>query len=161
MSAFDIRPVTARTLDALAWALERLAEDLEDDYRAAPETLAAACFGPSAACRGLIARRGGDTIGAALMSPVFSTSYGTTGVYVSDLWVDARARGTGLGKALLGAASRLGRDTWQAGFVKLTVYEDNAEAASFYDRLGFATAERDRARLLSGAPYRSLMETTA
>ena len=155
---FDIRPVTQADVSALAWALEQLSADLGDPHRTDTATLAAACLGPGGACRGLIARNAGTTAGAALISPVFSTTYGAVGIYVSDLWVTAQARGSGLGRALLGAAARLGADTWQASFLKLTVYAENTDAARFYDRLGFRTAARDRSCLLSGAEFSSLME---
>lgn len=157
MASFDIHPVTKPHVGALAWALEQLSADLGDTYRADPGTLASACLGPNAPCRGLIARGAGKTIGASLISPVFSTIYGSTGMYVSDLWVAADARGSGLGHKLIGAAARLGADVWQAKFLKLTVYADNASAARFYNRLGFNMAERDRSCLLDGSEFAHLI----
>lgn len=160
-AVFEIRPVTMADVPALAHALEQLSFDLGDPHRTDTRTLAAACLGPGAACRGVIAQHAGATTGAALISPVFSTTYGSVGVYVSDLWVAADVRGSGLGRALLAAAARLGADTWQASFLKLTVYAENTDAAKFYERLGFRTATRDRSCLLSGTEFASLTMESA
>lgn len=156
-TAFDIGPVTALDIDTLAWALEQLSADLGDTHQTDVSTLAATCLGPDAACRGLIAKDAGNTVGAVLVSPVFSTTHGSAGVYVSDLWVATSVRGSGLGRALLSATAQLGAETWQARFLKLTVYADNTNAAKFYNRLGFSTAERDRSCFLSGTDFATLM----
>ena len=143
-----IRPAGAADMATLAAALERLSADMGDTHRADAATLTAACTGPDPACHGLLAFAGAQVVGAALLSPVFSTTTGCAGTYVSDLWVSRAARGTGLGRRLLRAAAEEGRARWQAGFVKLAVYDDNPAARAFYDRLGFRHLDRDQVMIL-------------
>ena len=83
----------------------------------------------------------GRTLGVLQASPVFSTTRGGTGLYVSDLWVDGEARGEGLGQRLLAASLDLAPDSWTPIFLKLAVYHDNPDARRFYERLGFAPRE--------------------
>jgi ribosomal protein S18 acetylase RimI-like enzyme len=152
-----IAPAGPEDMGALAEALEHLSAHMGDTHRADAATLTAACAGPDPACHALLARQGGTVIGAALLSPVFSTTKGCAGVYVSDLWVSDTARGTGLGRKLLRACARTGHDLWRAGFVKLAVYDDNIAARAFYDRLGFEHQSREQVMILDAAP---LLETT-
>jgi ribosomal protein S18 acetylase RimI-like enzyme len=74
---------------------------------------------------------------------VFSTVRGGAGLYVSDLWVAPEARSAGLGHRLLKAAEARAAEAWGAGFLRLTVYDDNPRARAFYDRLGFHSDPRE------------------
>lgn len=141
----------------LARALEALSTHMGDTHRATEEALARACLGAFPACHGFLARSGTDVAGAALVSPVFSTTRGAPGAYVSDLWVADEFRGRGLGRRLLCVAGEFAARNWRARFLKLTVYAENAGARAFYERLGFEVAERDRACLLGDAGFDDLM----
>ena len=59
-------------------------------------------------------------------------------LYLDDLCVDESARGRGVGRALvdflLGYAREIGADS-----LELNVWECNADAVAFYERMGFAT----------------------
>lgn len=155
MCASDVIRVAApEDMPALMRALGALADDLGDPFRMEAGTLEAALFGPSRRAFALLA--GQD--GAVLAQPTLSTMLGGTVTFVSDLWVSAGARGTGLGRRLLAAAAREGAHRWQAVALRLTVYEENAGARAFYDRLGFAVREQDRNALLHGAALTRLME---
>ncbi|MDJ0627570.1 MAG: GNAT family N-acetyltransferase [Rhodobacter sp.] len=140
----------------LSLALEKLSDDLGDRHHAGADDLAVACHGPHPGCHGFLAVTGGVPVGAALVSPVFSTTKGTMGVYVSDLWVTATLRGKGLGRRLLREVAMFGADRWSATFLKLTVYADNAQAREFYEYLGFRIAEKDQSFLLAGAELDAL-----
>ena len=153
-----IRVVGAGDMARLSAALAALSADLGDTHRTTEAALAVACLGPSPACHGLLAEARGDVAGAALMSPVFSTTQGAAGGYVSDLWVAPGWRGAGLGRRLLAGAAALAASRWQARFLRLTVYSGNAGARAFYGRLGFELAERERTCLLSGAEFDRLAE---
>lgn len=156
MTAPAIRPAAPDDLDRLFAALAALAGDLGDPFQATRAGLAAACFGRVPAAVALLAERGEETVGACLVSPVFSTSWGSAGAYVSDLWVAPAERGSGLGRRLLAHAARLAAEDWGAGYVKLAVYEDNPRAAAFYARLGFAFQTRERTAILGGAALATL-----
>jgi len=151
--ALRIAPAGAADMTDLARALGALSADLGDAHGAGEDELARACLGPAPACHGFLARAGREVAGAALVSPVFSTTRGGAGAYVSDLWVAQARRGQGVGRALLGAVARAAGDLWGARFVKLTVYDDNPAARAFYERLGFAMALRDRTCLLGGDAF--------
>ena len=59
-------------------------------------------------------------------------------LYLDDLWIDESSRGNGVGRALveflLGYADKIGVDS-----LELNVWECNADAVAFYERMGFKT----------------------
>jgi len=148
-------------MDLLSAALEQLSIDLGDHHRTGAEDLASACLGPQPSCHGLVAIDEGKPVGAALISPIFSTTRGTAGVYISDLWVAASMRGKGLGRRLLREVAAFGAGHWQARFLKLTVYADNGPARAFYEYLGFRIAENDQTFLLADREMEALMREMA
>ena len=145
-----IRPATASDVALLDAALRALSADLGDGHRATVADLRAAGFGPVPAFRALLALDGDDAVGAAVFSPLYSTTRACPGAYVSDLWVAAPARGTGLGPRLLAAVRDEARALWGAGFLRLAVYADNPRAVAFYQRLGFAPRTGETSLILEG-----------
>lgn len=97
-------------------------------------------------------------MGAALFSPVFSTNLGCAGVYVSDLWVSADARGQSLGKRLLANVADQATQLWQAGFIRLIAYTDNQRALAFYAQLGFKKSTDETGLTLRGDRFHDLGE---
>jgi ribosomal protein S18 acetylase RimI-like enzyme len=138
----EIRRAEREDTARLHAALSRLSADLGDNHEASADDLLRHGFSEPPAYFALLATRSGETVGALLASPVFSTTRGGAGLYVSDLWVAEQARGAGLGRRLLAAALDLAPDTWTVTFLKLAVYHDNPDARRFYERLGFV-ARRD------------------
>jgi len=130
----------AEGLARLEDALRALSADIAEVYTTDSATLARAVLGTQPAAHGLLAQHGNQTLGAALYSPLFSTVRGAAGVYVSDLWVSADARGQGLGARLLAQVARAGAARWQATWLKLAVYDHSHAAQAFYQRLGFEPA---------------------
>jgi phosphinothricin acetyltransferase len=100
------------------------------------------------ACR-LVARIGGEVVGWAALSPVSSRCvYG--GVAEVSVYVSERARGRGLGRALLAslveASEHVGLWTLQAG-----VLAENAASIRLHERCGFRTVgKRERLGKLKG-----------
>lgn len=137
-----ISPVTRADVPMLHHALSQLSSDLGDAHLASLDSLTQA----SDTWRALLAVEGTIPVGALLATPLFSTTRGGLGLYVSDLWVDGRLRGQGLGARLLAQAL----NEWSPVFVKLATYQDNASAQAFYSRLGFA-AQRETNMILHGA----------
>jgi len=156
MPRFAIRPAGPDDIDVLDHALRQLSQDIGDTHRASAADLAAAAFGKHPSFRAVIAEADGETAGVAMFSPLFSTTRGSPGIYVSDLWVGPAARGGGLGRRLLSAAMAEGRARWGAGFIKLAVYRDNAGARTFYERLGFVESAGEHAMILSGGALTAL-----
>jgi ribosomal protein S18 acetylase RimI-like enzyme len=143
-------------MPALDAALQALSQDLGDAHPARADALAAACHGPGAFAAAILAEAEGAVVGAALFAPAFSTTLGGPGAVVSDLWVAKAHRGSGLGRRLLAEVARTGAARWGAGYVRLTVYDANASARRFYQRLGFAFREGDRNAILAGDGFRDL-----
>ena len=148
-----IRPATAGDVALLDAALRALSADLRDIHRATSEGLLAAGFGANPAFRALLALRDGRPAGAAVFSPLYSTTRGFPGAYVSDLWVAGAERGAGLGPRLLAAVRDEARALWGAGFIRLAVYADNPRAVAFYERLGFAARAGEVGMILEGTAF--------
>jgi ribosomal protein S18 acetylase RimI-like enzyme len=150
MTGITIRRAEAADLALLDAALRALSADLGDHHRATPEGLRTAGFGPAPAFRAVIALAGAEAVGAALFSPLYSTTRGFPGAYVSDLWVAQAARGAGLGPRLLATVRDEARALWGAGFLRLAVYGENPRAVAFYERLGFAPRAGEVGMILEG-----------
>jgi ribosomal protein S18 acetylase RimI-like enzyme len=158
MVEVTIRPAEAQDVARLNQALARLSEELGDHHRAGEADLLRHGFGADAAFRAEIAERGDGLVGAVLFSPVFSTTRGGGGLYVSDLWVADEVRGGGIARRLLAAACSTAASAWGARFLRLAVYDDNRLARAFYERLGFREAARESLLCLEGAALEALDE---
>ena len=142
--------------------LRALSEELGDRHVATIDTLHQAGFGKTPAFHALLALTSEDNkaAGIALYSPLFSTTIGGAGVYLTDLWVAPAQRGTGLGSRLVAATAIDAAERWQARFVKLAVYADNSSAIAFYERLGFiASSSEDRYLTLREGALDSLLRS--
>lgn len=161
MPDIKIRKAEAADADKLHQALMLLSETLGDTHAATVDDLIRHGFGDDPAFFALLAERSTDSsvVGVLVASPVFSTVRAGAGLYVSDLWVAAQTRGAGLGKRLLKAALQEAPETWTVKFLKLAVYEDNAAARAFYDRLGFTHDPRETYLTLAGSSLDTLKET--
>lgn len=146
----EIRPARPEDAEALNDALARLSAEIGDPHRATAADIARHGFGPGASFRAAIGREGERIAGAVLVSPVYSTMRGAPGAFVSDLWVEPFARGSGLGRRLLVAARDIAAEAWGARFLRLTVYESNEAARAFYERLGFRGDAREMPLTLAG-----------
>ena len=139
MSDLRVRHVeTEDDLARLDRALRALSAELNDDHRAQLGDLKVALEGPIPVAQAMLALQADETLGATLFSPLFSTVTGTAGVYVSDLWVAAAARGHGLGRRLLAETALRAARLWQAEWITLAVYAESARSRRFYEGLGFA-----------------------
>ncbi len=150
MDAIRITRVQREDTGRLHDALSRLSRDLGDDHAASVDDLVRHGFSEPPAFFALLATRNEETLGALVASPVFSTTRGGAGLYISDLWVAEDARGAGLGKRLLAAAPDLAPDTWTITFLKLAVYHDNPAARRLYERLGFGPRDDETVLDLQG-----------
>ncbi len=145
-------------LARLEAALRRLSADIGEDYATESATLACAVLGTQPAALGLLALRGAETQGAALFSPNFSTVRGAAGVYVSDLWVSADARGKGVGSRLLAQVAQAGATRWGATWLRLAAYHHSHEALRFYARLGFTPTNAQQELRLGPEGFATLIK---
>ncbi len=133
----QVRPATpADTATLLALVRDLAAFELSSGaVRASEADLSAALFGPDPVAEAYVAARGGEVAGMAVTFRTFSTWTGRPGLHVEDLFVDARHRGRGVGRALL---AHLAGVCLRRGYARLewAVLDWNAPAISFYERLG-------------------------
>jgi ribosomal protein S18 acetylase RimI-like enzyme len=153
MQSFRIRAAGGPDLPALDAGLRALSAETGDTHRASPEALQAGLFGPAACSHALLAEGDATLIGLGLFTPLFSTTRGGAGVYLSDLWVAPDARGNGIGAALLAAVARDAHDRWRAGFMRLAVHDDNAAARRLYERLGFGPVAGETGLVLASETF--------
>jgi GNAT superfamily N-acetyltransferase len=112
---------------------EKLLHECVADEPAIRSTL----FGLHPAAEVLIAELGGTPVGFALYFQTYSTFLACPGMWLEDLFVDPKARGKGVGGALMAALARVcvqrnyGRFEWN-------VLDWNEPAIQFYRSLGAA-----------------------
>lgn len=114
-----------------------------------------ALAGETPAIRVLLAERGDDAIGLLVFFTTFSTWYGTPGIYVQDIFVDAPARGHGVGHRLLVAVSQWGVQHG-ADHLRLSVDATNAGAQAFYKDHKLRYCDDERIYMIEGDAFRSL-----
>jgi len=130
-----VRRATSADVDLLLSLVERLESELPPlPYPDDPAELEQAKVEKMVASGvALLAEDEGEPVGYLLAR---YGDHGPTTVYVSDLWVEARVRGRGIGTDLL---RRTAAEAAERGstHVVLDVDSRNAAAIGFYERLGF------------------------
>ena len=154
----NIRAATPDDLPAIGRMIRELAEfEREPDaVRTTPEQLHAALFGADPAASALVALGAdGAPAGFALWYRTFSTWEGVPGLFLEDLYIAERERGSGLGRALLTALARIVlKNGWRR--MEWNVLRWNSEAIAFYDSLGGRPLDDWLTYRLSGPDVESL-----
>lgn len=135
-------PEVQKLLQELADALGKSAE-----IKGNERDLVRFGFGAQPRFEALLAFAAGEAVGLAVFFHEYSTWRGFPGVYVQDLYVAQALRGRGLGRDLINAVRERAR-RWGGRYVKLTVYDSNQAALSFYRRLGFESCEEEQVLVL-------------
>ena len=135
--SLSIRAATPADISLIGQFIRDLAEyeKLAHEVRFDEAVMAQKLFGPRPFAEGLIGEIDGTPQGFALFFHNFSTFEGRPGIYLEDLFVRPDARGSGLGKALLGklAALAVERDCAR---LEWSVLDWNTPAIDFYKALG-------------------------
>ena len=134
----SIRRIERGDVPAVVGLVRELAEYEESahEVRLTEDQLTAALFGDSPALFGHVALGpDGGVVGMALWFLNFSTWRGTHGVYLEDLYVQPRHRGTGLGRELL---RTLAATCVERGYDRLewSVLDWNEPSIAFYRAAG-------------------------
>jgi GNAT superfamily N-acetyltransferase len=93
-------------------------------------------FGERPAFVALVAEAGGGAVGYALIHFGYDTDRSRREAYLNDLFVTEAWRGQGVGKALIIAAAQAARSQHGAQALWWGVYDRNAVAFRFYEKLG-------------------------
>ena len=135
--SLSIRSATPADISLIGQFIRDLAEyeKLAHEVRFDEAVMAQKLFGPRTFAEVLIGEIDGTPQGFALFFHNFSTFEGRPGIYLEDLFVRPDARGSGLGKALLGklAALAVERDCAR---LEWSVLDWNTPAIDFYKALG-------------------------
>jgi GNAT superfamily N-acetyltransferase len=133
----SVRPIRPDDVPAVVGLVRELAEYEKalQEVRLTEEQLASCLFGDSPALFGHVAEHDGTVVGVALWFLNFSTWRGTHGVYLEDLYVQPRHRGTGLGRELLRTLAQICVDR---GYSRLewSVLDWNTPSIEFYQAAG-------------------------
>lgn len=114
-------------------------------------------FGASPRFEALIAELDGEPAGFALFFPNYSTWEGRPGLYIEDIFVEERARKSGIGRALIAAIAKIAR---ARGCVRVDLQVlDWNPAREFYRRLGLRHLETWQPFRLTGAQLATLAAT--
>ena len=133
----SIRPATSADLSLIAQFIRDLAEyeKLAHEVRFDEAVLGERLFGLRPYAEVLIGEIDGLPQGFALFFHNFSTFEGKPGVYLEDLFVRPKARGSGLGKALLAALAQIAIER-DCARLEWWVLDWNDPAIQFYKKLG-------------------------
>ena len=110
-------------------------ENAEHEVKASVETIAQSLFGPQSVTAALICERDGEAIGFAVYFFTYSTWLGKNGLYLEDLYVTPKARGSGAGKALLKRLAQLAVEK-ACGRFEWSVLDWNEPAINVYRAIG-------------------------
>lgn len=154
-----VRTPNPAEIDTIFEMMRRFAafEGLTEYMTTGPAELHAAVFGGNAFVEAFIAVCGDVPAGYAIFYPHFSSFRGESGYFLEDIYIEEAFRGSGIGKALLRAIARRGRER---GFTRIDfqVAESNVNALSFYRSLGAVANEDERHFKFSDAAFEKLAQ---
>lgn len=110
-------------------------EKAEHEVIASAADIERSLFEPGTPARGLICEIDGQPVGYAVYFFNYSTWQGRKGLYLEDLYVSPKHRGSGAGKLLLRHLARLAFDSG-CGRFEWSVLDWNEPAIQFYQSLG-------------------------
>lgn len=157
MAKITIRPANLEDVSLILEFIRDLAtyEDHLHHFEATEDRLRQFLFGSDSKAKVLLANDGNDPVGFAVYYYTFSTFAGLPGLYLEDLFVKPKARGAGVGRALLShlAQVALTEGCWR---IEWAVLHWNETALRFYKNLGAVVMDEWAVYRLSGEPLRQL-----
>jgi GNAT superfamily N-acetyltransferase len=112
-------------------------------------------FGERPKFRALIAEWDAQLAGYALFFDCYSTFHGRPGIFLEDVYVRARFRGNGIGKALFARVAAIAQQEDCFG-LRWEVLDWNTSAIEFYRKLGATFLDEWRTLNLEGEALRRL-----
>ena len=134
---YRLRAAEPRDLPSIVGLIGELAEfeHLAHLMQATPETLHPHLFGENPVAECVVGEVEGEVVAFALFFRNFSTFLARPGLYLEDLYVQPRHRGSGLGRALLEHLGALAVERG-CGRFEWSVLDWNEHAIRFYERIG-------------------------
>lgn len=159
MPNIAIRDATADDCPLILRFIRELAEYERalDQVEATEATLRESLFGPASPSRGLICSVDGEAAGFAIWFHNYSTWQARRGLYLEDLYVSPRHRGSGAGKALLRRLAQIAVDGG-CGRFEWSVLDWNQPAIDFYKSIGAAPMEEWVRYRLAGSALQRFAE---
>ncbi|PWB72393.1 MAG: N-acetyltransferase [Holophagae bacterium] len=151
-TAADV-PVILELIRELA-EYERLSHEVVADEGLLQESL----FGCRRVAEVIIAEEHGEALAFALFFHNFSTFVGRPGIYLEDIYVRPRARGRGIGRALLVLLAKIAVERG-CGRMEWSVLDWNEPAIGFYRKLGAAAMDEWTVFRLAGPALERLAGT--
>ncbi len=148
-----LRPATAADASLILHFITELAvyEKAEHEVVATVQDIEASLFSPAATATALICEMNGEPIGFCVYFFSYSTWLGKKGLYLEDLYVSPKSRGSGAGKQMLRHLAAIACETG-CGRFEWSVLDWNAPAIGFYESIGAsAQSEWVRYRLAGDA----------
>lgn len=139
MSELSIRPATEADAALILRFIRELAEYEKalNEVTASEEDLRRTLFGSNASAHGLICQLGEEPIGFAVYFFNYSTWLGKYGLFLEDLYIAPRHRGSGAGKALLQHLAKIAVQS-DCGRFEWNVLDWNTPAREFYESFSAA-----------------------
>jgi GNAT superfamily N-acetyltransferase len=158
----SIEKASERDVPVILSFIKELAEyeRLSHEVVATEEMLRASLFGERVMAEVLIAQTGAEAVGFALFFHNFSTFLGRPGIYLEDLYVQPRARGKGIGRALLARLACLAVERG-CGRLEWAVLDWNEPAIRFYRNLGAVAMDEWTVFRATGEALKRLAEERA
>jgi ribosomal protein S18 acetylase RimI-like enzyme len=151
--SLGIRPMRAGEEDAVAVLIRQLPKDL--GLSTVPKITGQSLRDAKDLAQVTVAVDAGLILGVCLWTMTYSSWRGHAGIYISDLYVLAHARGRKIGERLL-RGTMVEAQKRGAGFIKMEVDVNNHAGARFYERLGFIHKAEDRFFILEPDEFEKL-----
>lgn len=151
-SPFRLRPAAAPDVEQILELIRGLAEyeQLSEQCVVSADQLREHLFGERPVAEAWVAEaREQQLVGFALFFTSFSTFLGKPGLFLEDLYVVPRARGQGVGHALMLKLARIAVER-DYGRFEWNVLDWNARAIRFYEQLGASLMPQWRGCRLTG-----------
>ena len=143
--ALDIRKASREDLGSVIDLLREFAvfEKLENYLEITEEKLAAVLFGDSSFVECLVASDGDYLVGYSIFYPNFATFRGQKGMYLEDIYISPKHRGSGVGKVMLTEIANVARSQG-CERIDFVVLDWNEPAIKFYEKHGAIRDEQER-----------------
>ncbi|WP_429303573.1 N-acetyltransferase family protein [Paraburkholderia sp. GAS199] len=151
--SIQIRPAQRADASLILRFITELAvyEKAEHEVVATAQDIETSLFSPGSPAKALICEMDGEAIGFCVYFLSYSTWLGKQGLYLEDLYVSPKFRGSGAGKQMLRHLARIACETG-CGRFEWSVLDWNEPAIGFYEAIGAsAQSEWVRYRLAGDA----------